>query len=417
MTTTLINVSRILLSAFCFVVLCSPALANQSATVVIKRIGANCAADPNCFNRMHHGIEMKVRAKPGQQIAFQTRNTADQDLADTAPPAEQGPPGSRVHPITGPVHIEGAKSGDVLAVTIVAVEPGEFGFTILHPIGFISDLFPGVYKEIRWTLGPETAVSDELPGVEIPIAAFPGIVTVLPGAQQTETIMNREAALLSAGGAAPPPEPINAVPEALCGPNAPHPEQCLRTFPPREHGGNLDIRYLGEGATLYLPCYQDGCGLAIGDVHYAQGDGEVSGTAIEMDSTVIVNTKIMKPGSTNGGVHFAGPASLLDIPSKSFYATTGFPFKQAGDIPPDMVYLESEKLRELTNLSKDISLAARNALVAMLDYLTATRGLTREQAYILASVAVDLRIGQVVDAPNVVVSAILPLDIFVEQQP
>ncbi|HEY5623248.1 MAG TPA: acetamidase/formamidase family protein, partial [Gammaproteobacteria bacterium] len=66
----------------------------------------------------------------------------------------------------------------------------------------------------------------------------------------------------------------------------------------------------------------------------------------------------------------------------------------------------------LENLSKDISLAARNALLEMIDYMVANHGLTREQAYLVASVAVDLRIGQLVDAPNVGVTAILPLDIF-----
>ena len=81
-------------------------------------------------------------------------------------------------------------------------------------------------------------------------------------------------------------------------------------------------------------------------------------------------------------------------------------------MPPDMRYLEAAKAAELGNLSKDISLAARNALLEMIDYISETYGYTREQAYIIASVAVDLRIGQLVDAPNVGVTAILPLDIF-----
>ncbi len=77
-----------------------------------------------------------------------------------------------------------------------------------------------------------------------------------------------------------------------------------------------------------------------------------------------------------------------------------------------MVYLESTRVAGLENLSKDISLAARNALLEMIDYMANNHGLTRQQAYMVASIAVDLRIGQVVDAPNVAVAAILPLDIF-----
>ena len=80
-----------------------------------------------------------------------------------------------------------------------------------------------------------------------------------------------------------------------------------------------------------------------------------------------------------------------------------------------MGYLDSEKVAGLRNLSKDISLAARNALLEMIDYMTETYGLTREQAYVVASVAVDLRIGQLVDAPNVGVTALLPMDIFAKR--
>jgi len=177
----------------------------------------------------------------------------------------------------------------------------------------------------------------------------------------------------------------------------------------------MDIRYLGVGVSIYLPCYLPGCGLSIGDLHYAQGDGEVSGTALEMDATVTLTVEVIKDGPDLArGPHYEGSSTLLDIPSRSFYATTGFPIKERGEVPPDMQYLESAKVADLENLSKDISLAARNALLEMIDYISETYGYSREQAYIIASVAVDLRIGQLVDAPNVGVTAILPLDIFVE---
>ncbi len=157
-------------------------------------------------------------------------------------------------------------------------------------------------------------------------------------------------------------------------------------------------------------------GLAIGDPHFARGDGEVSGTAIEMDVDFTVITRLIKDGpALKRGPHFEGPARVLDIPSRRFYATTGLPLKEEGEVPPDMRYLDSEKVAGLRNLSKDISLAARNALLEMIDYMTETYGLTREQAYVVASVAVDLRIGQLVDAPNVGVTALLPLDIFAER--
>ena len=141
----------------------------------------------------------------------------------------------------------------------------------------------------------------------------------------------------------------------------------------------------------------------------------MSVTAIEMDARVSVRASVVRDKTLHRGPHYSGPSHLLDIPSSRFYATTGFPIKPEGFVPPWMNYLEAdERISQLENLSNDIALAARNALAEMIDYLVETRGLTREQAYILCSVAVDLRIGQLVDAPNVGVTAILPLDIFTD---
>ena len=89
-----------------------------------------------------------------------------------------------------------------------------------------------------------------------------------------------------------PPQPTGALPAAVCGPSGSHKDKCLRTIPPRENGGNMDIKQMVVGTTLLLPCYIDGCGLFVGDVHYAQGDGEVAGTAIEMGAKVTVRTQI-----------------------------------------------------------------------------------------------------------------------------
>jgi formamidase len=268
---------------------------------------------------------------------------------------------------------------------------------------------------VKWKLNSEYATSDDLPGIRLPNRSFPGIVTVLPGVEQHAKILSREGELLNAGGSVMMPYAKHASPSELCGEGGTFSEECLRTIPPREHGGNLDIRYLQAGVTIYLPCYLPGCGLAIGDVHYIQGDGEVSGTALEMDATVIVTTEILKDGPKLGrGPHYEGSSSLLNIPSERFYATTGLPLKDREEVPSDLAYLASKKIPQLENLSKDISLAAKNALLEMIDYISQTYGYTREEAYLIASVAVDLRIGQLVDVPNVGVSAILPLDIFVK---
>jgi formamidase len=362
---------------------------------------------------------MAARAQPGQTILLRTRNALDINLdpnSSADEPWADDPGLGGVHALAGPVHIEGAEAGDVLAVTILDIAPGPFGVTLVSPIGFVSDTISEPLS-VSWRLNRTEAVTNAIPGVRIPNASFPGVVTVLPGREQLTAILEREAALAEAGGSVFLPHPSFASPAAICGPEGTHKDECIRTIPPREHGGNMDIRYMGVGVTIYLPCYIEGCGLGVGDLHFAQGDGEVSGTAIEMDADVTLTTRLIKDGPELArGPHYEGSVRLLDIPSRRFYATSGFPLKGEGDVPPDMEYLASAKVAGLENLSKDLSLAARNALLEMIDYITETYGLTRAQAYILASVAVDLRIGQLVDAPNVGVSALLPLDIFDAQR-
>jgi len=396
--------------------LCAAPSAAAEAALTLGHPDRPCAEDPHCFNRLHPDVPMAGRAKPGETIVLRTRNALDFDLAARSEgrldPLDLGP----VHPLTGPVHVEGAEPGDALAVTLTAIDPGPWGITILTPFGYAADLH-GESLEVMWRLTDAVARSEALPGVAIPNAAFPGVVTTLPGPQQVREILRRETALAAAGGDVYGPDPAGASPAAVCGPERPAAAECLRTIPPREHGGNMDIRYQGVGVTIYLPCYVAGCGLAVGDLHYAQGDGEVAGMAIEMDADVTLTARVVVGGAAGlRGPRYEGPAELLAIPSKRFFATTGIPVKAAGEVPAEIAYLGSAKVAPLENLSRDVNLAARNALDEMLDYIATTYGYTRAQAHVIASVAVDLRIGQLVDAPNVGVTAILPLDVF-ERRP
>lgn len=390
-----------------------------SADVVIGESGTTCAQDGACTNRFHPDIPMVASADPGERIVMKGKNARDLQLVSTDQSAADrfasaGPSGI-AHPLVGPVYINGAERGDVLAVTIESIDPGPIGWTSASPFGFAADAIGMESRFILWRLTDDYAETEALPGVRIPNASFPGVIATMPDADMLSTMLEREASLAEAGGAVLLPDTDSAQPTSLCGEEGSKPGECLRTIPPRENGGNMDIRYLKVGTTVYLPCNIDGCGLSIGDFHYAQGDGEVSGTAIEMDADITVTTDVLKNGpDLSHGPHYAGPATLLDIPSTSFYATTGYPLKAAGEIPGDIEYLANAKAANLTNLSKDLNLAAQNALVAMIDYIESTYGYDRTQAYMIASVAVDLRIAQLVDIPNVGVTAILPLDIFVQ---
>jgi formamidase len=384
--------------------------------VELPREGDHCVDDPRCFNRYHPAIPMVERANPGDFIVFGTRDAIDSDLdlestADDLAALDL----NLVHPMTGPVHIEGARRGDVLAVTLIDIEPDQYGYTVAVPgFGFLRDIFTDPVL-VNWRLSRTHAVSDQMPGVRIPMAAFMGSVGVLPGEEEVQAWLERERQLAEAGGIALGPEPTGAVPAEICGPGGSHADQCLRTIPPRENGGNMDIQQMQIGTTTLFPCFVDGCGLFVGDVHYAQGDGEVSGTAIEMGATVTVRTEILEGlGDEITSPHFRGGQQLKTIAPTKFYATVGFPLKESGEIPPTHTYLDGQRIADLENLSEDLTLAARHALIEMIDYIQREHGLSAEQAYILSSVAVDLVIGQVVDVPNYTVSAILDLGVFEE---
>ncbi len=390
---------------------------DATAEITVGDRSVSCAEDPACFNRLHPEIPMVAKADPGERIVFLGRDafdlTLDPDKFSSAKSIPREGVGI-VHALTGPVFINGAEAGDVLAVTIQAMEPDKVGWTNAGPFGFAGDQFGTDERFIVWRLNDDYAVSDALPGVRIPNASFPGVVTTLPGEKLLADVLARETQLLESGGVVMNPDPDEAYPAMLCGVEGTKPSECLRTIPPREHGGNMDIRYITTGTTVYLPCYIDGCGLAVGDFHYAQGDGEVAGTAIEMGGKMTVTARIVEdPPNLSRGPHYEGPVSVLGIPSKRFYAVTGFPLKEKDSVPANLAYLDSKKIAGLRNLSSDINLAARNALAAMIDYIVSEYGYDRTQAYIIASVAVDMRIGQLVDVPNVGVTAILPLDIFV----
>ena len=382
--------------------------------IELTKTGEHCKDDENCFNRYHPAIEPKATAKPGDIIVLHTRDALDSNysfdaVAEDVPTFNLG----EVHPMTGPVYIKGAKRGDALEVELIDIVPDEYGYTVIVPgFGFLRDIFTEPYI-VNWKLTRTGAVSDNMPGVTIPYEAFPGSIGVLPGMKEVNSWKEREANLAAAGGVALTPDPAFALPADVCGENGKHKADCLRTIPPRENGGNIDVQQMQIGTKMIFPCFIDGCGLFAGDIHYAQGDGEVSGTAIEMGSIVQLRVKILPgKGKEMDMPYVVGNDQIIDMEPTRYYQTIGIPLKAKGEIPPSHAYLDSSKFVDLENASEDLVIAARHALIQMIDYLVNEHGLTKEQAYVLCSVAADLRVGQVVDVPNYVVTAVLALDVF-----
>ncbi len=379
-----------------------------------------CTLDPNCHNRFHPAIPAVAFADPGDTVIFETRDAFDNQFNfGTVPTDIPFADLSRVHPLTGPLFVNGAAAGDILEVTIERILPdrasGNFGYTVIFPgFGFLRDLFttPDI---ARWNLTPQRATSSDMPGIRIPFNGFPGTIGVAPSAGLVATVNAREAALAAAGGFVLLPDTTNAAPAGVCGSGAPFAAACLRTIPPRENGGNMDVKGMVRGTRLLFPCFVPGCLLSIGDVHFAQGDGEVSGTAIEMNAVITVKVNL-RPGLAfllNNRPAFEGEAQLKQLAPERFFATVGYPLKDAGEVPPQSAHADIAEITPLENLSEDLTLAARDALRKMIAHIQTISSLNANQAYILSSVAVDLRIGNLVDVPNFAVYAVLPLEVFV----
>ncbi len=284
-------------------------------------------------NRFSAAIEPVLRVPSGAVVEVRTEEASDGQLtpestAEDVKTLDFDP----IHPLTGPVYVEGAEPGDVLAVTLHEIEIGAYGWSAIVPgFGFLADEFTEPYLKL-FTLEDGATVARFNDDITIPLKPFPGVMGVAPAT-----------------------------------------DEMLSTIPPRANGGNMDDPNLTEGVTVYFPVFVEGALFSIGDTHAAQGQGEVCGTAIEAPMRIVYEVNVIK-----GGRSIPEPQYETD----EYYAVTAY----------------AETLDE----------AAKKATRYMIDYLADTRGLSREDAYVLASLAGDLKIAEVVDAPHVLVTMHLP---------
>ena len=364
-------------------------------TIRIDR-GKRLCDEPNCgHNRYHPDIAPVAEIAEGEEIALETRDALDGQIGPQTTVADfAGLDVGAVHPLTGPVFVKGAMPGDMLEIEFTDIIAQPIAFSAIMPgLGFLRDVMTEPFL-VHWELRDNWATSAELPGVRIPGAPFMGVSAVAPSAAKLAEWTAREQRVIDRGGFALPPDAAGAVPAGVCGLSG------LRTLPPRENGGNFDVKQLTKGARLFLPVFMEGGLFSTGDGHFAQGDGEVCVTAVEMGATAVVRFRVHKglaelrrfcsPVFSRTGYftdpRFAAPERFLGV--------MGMPINAAGEI-------EAENL----------TLACRNAVLNMMELLQ-ERGFTRQQAYVICSVAVDLRVSNVVDVPNFVVSALLPEAIF-----
>ena len=347
-------------------------------------------------NRFHPEIEPVIEVDEGEEVVFQTRTSMDNQITPQTTindfPAMDV---LRVHPLTGPAFVKGAEPGDLLEVEFLDIQTLGWAYTGVMPgRGYLHDPMDRPYL-VHWDLRDGYATSAQLPQVRIPAAPFMGISAVAPSHAQVRAWAKREAAAAARGARAQPPNQESAVPRR----GAPATEG-LRTVPPRENGGNMDVKQATQGSKRFLPVFVNGALFSTGDGHFAQGEGEVCIHAVETDCTVAVRFRVLKGEAERRGIR--GPMltheSYTPAPDlagpRRFTATMGFSLSD-----------------ETPNTGEDLNGACREALTQMIDVLL-ERGYTREQSYALCSAAVDLRISQVVNAPNFTVTALLPEAIF-----
>ena len=354
-------------------------------------------AEPDTgHNRWHPDITPILEVDEGEEVVLPTRDALDGQFNSSTTVNDIGNLNSgQIHPLTGPVFVKGAQPGDLLEVEFLDIAPEPWAFTAILPgLGFLRDLYPDPFL-VHWNIADGWVTSPQLQGVRIKAAPFMGVSGVAPSHAEVEKWTKREQDLLSRGGLLFPPDAGGAIPATGLAAS-----EGLRTIPPRENGGNFDVKQLTKGSKLLLPVSVDGALFSTGDAHCAQGDGEVCVTAVEMSATANVRFKVHKGEAARRNVwlpqfqqsdYFTDPAWAAP---RRFSATMGMPITAEG-----------------ANEGENLTLACRNALIAMIDLLV-DRGWSREQAYCICSVAVDLRISNVVDVPNYVVSALLPEDIF-----
>lgn len=274
--------------------------------------------------------------RPGDRVLFEVNEVTSWQVTRTSTAeALTSLSAEKFYPLAGPVYVEGARPGDVLVVEVLRVSCAEWGWSGIIPGFGLLEEFKAPYLYI-WDLG-EGRYARFVKGIRVPLAPFCGVMGV-----------------------------------------APKEEGYFEVMPPGLHGGNMDIRHLTRGSTLYLPVLVEGALFSLGDVHAAQGDGEVCVTAIECPGEAEVRLDVLK----GAGIRAPSFRARFRQARGALYTTAG--------IGPDLME------------------AAKQAVRAMIQELIERLGLSAEEAYVLCSVAGDLRIHEVVDRPNWVVGFSLP---------
>ncbi|MFC0267017.1 formamidase [Kushneria aurantia] len=380
-------------------------------TLIRVDLDTPATANEKVHNRWHPDIPMACWVQPGADFILETYDwtagaVANNDDATDVRDVDL----STVHYLSGPVGVKGAEPGDLLVVDILdigALKGAEWGFNGFFSRqnggGFLTEHFPHAQKSI-WDFHGLYTSSRHIPGVNFAGLIHPGLIGCLPSRDLLGTWNSREKELIATDPDRVPPLANPPVAEtahmgALTGDDRNRAAaEGARTVPPREHGGNCDIKDLSRGSKVYFPVYVDGAGLSVGDLHFSQGDGEITFCgAIEMaGGWVHMKVELIKGGMQKYGIKnpIFKPSPI--VPTYNDYLIfEGISVDEAGK----QHYL-------------DVNVAYRQACLNAIEYLKKF-GYSGAQAYSLLGCApVQGHISGVVDIPNSCATLWLPCDIF-----
>lgn len=379
-------------------------------TLVKVDLSKSAYENENVHNRWHPDIPMIAWVKPGDDFILECYDwTGGQIKNDDSAADIRDVDLTQVHFLSGPVGVKGAEPGDLLVVDILDIgvfENNQWGFNGFFAKenggGFLTDLFPEARKSI-WEFEGLFAKSRHVPGVRFAGLIHPGLIGTLPSRKLLEDWNTREGELLATD-----PDRVPTLANMPYAPTAHMGKmqgdakdkaaaEGARTVPPREHGGNCDIKDLSRGCRIYFPVYVDGGGLSMGDLHFSQGDGEITFCgAIEMPGWAHLKVDLIK-----GGVAKYGIKNPVFRPS---------PIKPTYN---DYLIFEGISVDEAGKQHfLDVNMAYRQACLNAIEYLKKF-GYTGSQAYaILGTAPVEGKISGVVDVPNACATLFLPTEIF-----
>lgn len=371
-------------------------------------------------NRWHPDIPAVAEVCPGEEFRVECKDWTDGQIHDDDSANDvRDVVLDHNHMLSGPIAVAGAEPGDLLVVDYLDIGPahtvdrgkGEqagqgWGYTGIFARdnggGFLTDHYPEAGKAV-WDFHGRFATSRHLPGVRIASNIHPGLAGCAPSAELLATWNRREQALIDTDPyrvppLALPPLETNSLLGSLTG--AEHDRvarEGARTVPPREHGGNVDIKNLGIGSRVYYPVYVPGAKFSIGDLHFAQGDGEISFCgAVEMGGHVDIGVDLIKDGmrAYNATTPIFRPGRQ-EPRYNEFVSFVGISVDESGD----QHYMNA-------------TVAYRRACLQAIAYLEQF-GYTGRQAYlILCAAPIEGRVSGIVDIPNACCSLYLPTEIF-----